>query len=80
MAKRRQIKTGTQDAVKAAEEFGIDISALKDNLQLSYEERIRRHQIKLNAMIKSGKPIEKPSNEKMILELEAIKELRKRKE
>ena len=65
------------DPVRAAAEFGIDIEALKDNLKLNYSERIRRHQIKLNAMIKSGKPIKRPSNKRMILELEAIKKLRK---
>jgi hypothetical protein len=47
MAKKR-----TKDAVQAAEEFGIDIQALKDNLKLSYEERIRRHQIALDAVEK----------------------------
>ena len=45
-------KKRTKDAVKAAEEFGIDIQALKDNLKLSYEERIRRHQIALDAVEK----------------------------
>jgi len=72
-------KTGKTDPIKAAEEFGIDISALRDNLKLSYEERIRRHQMKLNAMIKSGKPIKKVSDKQIILELEAIKELMKDK-
>jgi hypothetical protein len=47
MAKKR-----TKDAVKAAEEFGIDIQALKDNLKLSCEQRIRRHQIALTTVEK----------------------------
>ena len=76
-AKNNAVKT---DPVRAAAEFGIDIEALKDNLKLSVGERIRRHQIKLNAMIKSGKPIRKPSNKRIILELEAIRELMKGKE
>ena len=84
MAHRRNNKSARTNAVKtdplrAAAEFGIDIEALKDNLKLSYGERIRRHQIKLNAIIKSGKPIEKPSDERILLELEAIRELRKGK-
>ncbi len=73
-AKTNAVKT---DPVRAAAEFGIDIEALKDNLKLSVTERIRRHQIKLNAMIESGKPIKKPSNKRMLLELEAIRELMK---
>jgi hypothetical protein len=40
------------DPIKAAEEFGIDIEALKDNLKLSVAERIRRHQIALNTIEK----------------------------
>jgi hypothetical protein len=84
MAHRRNNKsartnTVKADPVRAAAEFGIDIEALKDNLKLSYSERIRRHQIKLNAMIKSGKPIKRPSDERILLELEAIKKLRKGK-
>jgi len=82
MAHRRNNKSAKNNAVKAdpvraAAEFGIDIEALKDNLNLSYSERIRRHQIELNAMTKSGKPIKKPSNKRVLLELEAIRELMK---
>ncbi len=55
MAKKRQRKTEPKDAVKAAAEFGIDISALKDNLKLSYSDRIRRHQIALNTVEKLRK-------------------------
>ncbi len=84
MAHRRNNKSAKTNAVKtdpvrAAAEFGIDVSAIIDNLKRSPEERIRRHQIKLNAMIKSGKPIKKPSDERILLELEAIKKLRKGK-
>ena len=84
MAHRQNNKSARTNAVKAdpvraAAEFGIDIEALKDNLKLSYSERIRRHQIKLNAMIKSGKPIKRPSDKRILLELEAIKKLRKGK-
>ena len=52
MTKRRPTKTQTKDPLKTAEEFGIDIQALKDNLKLSYEQRIRRHQIALDAIEK----------------------------
>ncbi len=40
------------DPVRAAAEFGIDVSALIDNLKRSPEERIRRHQIALNTVEK----------------------------
>jgi hypothetical protein len=59
MAKRHnnsaKAKVEKQDPIKAAEEFGIDISALRDNLKLSYGERIRRHQIALNTIEKLRK-------------------------
>ena len=35
-------------ALKAAQEYGVDVQALVDNLNRSVEERIRRHQISLN--------------------------------
>ena len=40
------------DPIKAAEEFGIDIEALKDNLNRTPQERIKRHQIALNTIEK----------------------------
>ncbi|MGB7582274.1 MAG: hypothetical protein WBL85_07515 [Sedimentisphaerales bacterium] len=57
MTHRRNNKSAKTNAVKAdpvraAAEFGIDIEALKDNLKLSYGERIRRHQIALNSIEK----------------------------
>jgi hypothetical protein len=60
MAQRRREKsTGrkTREAalVRKAAEFGIDISALRDNLKRSYDERIRRHQIALNTVEKLRK-------------------------
>jgi hypothetical protein len=59
MAKRHnksaKVKEGKVDPLKAAAEFGIDISALKDNLKLCYGERIRRHQIALNTIEKLRK-------------------------
>jgi len=48
-AKTNTVKT---DPVRAAAEFGIDVSALIDNLERSPEERIRRHQIALNTVEK----------------------------
>jgi hypothetical protein len=38
------------DAIKAAADYGIDISMLIDNLKRSPAERIRRHQIALNTV------------------------------
>ena len=38
--------------MKAAEEYRIDIQALKNNLKLSCEERIRHHQIALDTVEK----------------------------
>ncbi len=57
MAHRRNNKSGRTNAVKAdpvsaAAEFGIDVSALIDNLRRSPAERIRRHQIALNSVEK----------------------------
>jgi len=57
MAHRRNNKSAKTNAVKtdpvrAAAEFGIDVSALIDNLKRSPEERIRRHQIALNTVEK----------------------------
>jgi hypothetical protein len=57
MANQRNNKTvkttaGKKDPVRAAEKFGIDISAIKDNLRRSPAERIRRHQIALNSIEK----------------------------
>jgi|GEM_PF-1330997 len=84
MVHRRNNKSAKTNAVKAdpiraAAEFGIDIEALKDNLKLSVSERIRRHQIKLNALIESKKAMNRPRDRQAIAELEAIKKLRKGK-
>jgi hypothetical protein len=48
--KSRKIKSkSTQtDPVQAAADYGIDISALIDNVGRSCTERIKRHQIALN--------------------------------
>jgi DNA-binding transcriptional regulator YiaG len=48
-------KAEKTDPIKAAAEFGIDISALRDNLKLSYSERIRRLQIAINTVEKLRK-------------------------
>jgi len=60
MAKRHnkpaKVKVREKDLIKAAEEFGIDISALKDNLKLSYGERISRLQIALIQLINCVRP------------------------
>ncbi|MGD0551943.1 MAG: hypothetical protein ABSB25_04750 [Sedimentisphaerales bacterium] len=57
MAHRRNNKSAKSNAVKAdpvraAAEFGIDVSAIIDNLKRSPEERIRRHQVALNSIEK----------------------------
>ncbi len=44
-----------KDPIKAAQEFGIDIESLKDNLKLSVGERLRRHQIAHNTIEKLHK-------------------------
>jgi len=49
LAKTNAVKT---DPVRVAAKFGIDVSALIDNLKLSAGERIRRHQIALNTVEK----------------------------
>jgi len=46
---------GAVDAVQAAAEYGIDVGQLRDNLVLSVAERLRRHQIALNAVEKLRK-------------------------
>jgi hypothetical protein len=38
------------DAIRAAVEYGIDISLLRANLALTPAERLRRHQIALNTV------------------------------
>ena len=41
-----------EDEVQAAIDYGIDISMLIDNIRRNHAERIRRHQIALNAVEK----------------------------
>ena len=43
------------DEIDAAADFGIDISMLKDNLNRSYTQRVRRHQIALETVQKLRK-------------------------
>jgi len=45
------------DAIRAAIEYGVDISLLRANLALTPAERLRRHQIALNTveMLREGK-------------------------
>jgi len=38
------------EAIKAAADYGIDISQLRDNLNLTVYERLRRHQAAFNAV------------------------------
>lgn len=38
------------EAVEAVDDYGIDISQLRDNLRLTVVERLRRHQIALNTV------------------------------
>jgi len=57
MAQRQNNKSAKTNAVKAdpvraAAEFGIDVSAIIDNLKRSPAERMRRHQIALNTVEK----------------------------
>jgi hypothetical protein len=43
------------DPIKAASDYGIDVSMLADNLNRSVTERIRRHQIALDTADKLRK-------------------------
>lgn len=49
-SEKRRIKSDSKTApeIKAAIDYGIDISTLAANLKLSYTERVLRHQIALN--------------------------------
>ncbi len=48
---RRQKKHAKpRDAVQEAIDYGIDVSALRDNLARPVAERLRRHQIALDRM------------------------------
>jgi hypothetical protein len=65
------------DRIRAAADYGIDISMLIDNLKRSPAERIRRHQIALNTVksLSKAKAIY-PCDKEVLLQLEAIKELK----
>jgi len=72
MATRKHLsKTGDYRQVNKiqAEDFGVDISMLIDNIKRTPTERIRRHQIALNTVEKLRKAIQ----------LEAIKKLKQQK-
>ena len=72
MATRKHLsKTGDYRQVNKiqAEDFGVDISMLIDNIKRTPTERIRRHQIALNTVEKLRKTIQ----------LEAIKKLKEQK-
>jgi hypothetical protein len=51
---KRQQRTGQKqaprDAIQEAIDYGIDVSALRDNLARTPAERLRRHQIALDRM------------------------------
>ena len=73
---------GQTDAVGAAIDYGIDVSMLTENLKRSPTERIRRHQIALNtalALRKAKKAMQHPRDREAILQLEAIKKLKKQR-
>jgi len=53
-AKRRN-KSRQTDPIRAAADYGIDVSMLADNLQRSVTDRIKRHQIALNTAEKLRK-------------------------
>ncbi|HCO94348.1 MAG TPA: hypothetical protein DIU00_10415 [Phycisphaerales bacterium] len=53
-AKRRNNSRQT-DPIRAATDYGIDVSMLADNLRRSVTERIKRHQIALNTAEKLRK-------------------------
>jgi len=45
-----QARPEPPDAVRDAIEYGIDVSAIRDNLALTPTERLRRHEIALNTV------------------------------
>ena len=53
-AKRRD-KSRQKDPIRAAIDYGIDVSMLADNLRRSVTDRIKRHQIALNTAEKLRK-------------------------
>jgi hypothetical protein len=65
--------------ITAAIDYGIDISMLIDNIRRSPAERIKRHQIALNAatvLRKAKKAMNRPRDKEALLQLEAIKKLK----
>jgi len=50
-----KIKSLQAAEIRAAIDYGIDVSMLIDNINRSYTERIRRHQIALNTAEKLRK-------------------------
>jgi hypothetical protein len=51
---------GAAEPIQAAADYGIDISPLRDNLALTVAERLRRHQVALNALEmlqQAGRPL-----------------------
>ncbi len=60
MTAKRQQRSGKKrrpspDAIQEAIDYGIDISALRENLARTPAERLRRHQIALDRMRKLQK-------------------------
>jgi len=51
----RQTKAKSPDAVHEAIDDGIDIAAIRDNLALTPAERLRRHQIALDRLLRLQK-------------------------
>jgi hypothetical protein len=52
---KRKNKSRQTDPIRAAIDYGIDVSMLADNLRRSVTDRIKRHQIALNAAAKLRK-------------------------
>jgi hypothetical protein len=48
--RRQKKRLEPRDAVQEAIDYGIDVSALRDNLARTVAERLRRHQIALDRM------------------------------
>lgn len=49
-SQNQPVETDTADPIRAAADYGIDISQLRDNLALTVAERLRRHQIALDTV------------------------------
>ena len=53
------VNTDKNSAWKRAEDTGFDMSLVESNLQLSVAERLRRHDVALNRILKMRRAVQK---------------------